>query len=77
MPQKDTVHEEVKNALVKEGWKITADPCSINFEGERVFIDIAAEAPFEAEREGNKIVVEAKSFRGTSLLNNLYEAIGQ
>ena len=40
MPQKDTVHEEVKNALVKEGWKITADPYRINFEGERIFIDI-------------------------------------
>ncbi len=77
MSKKDTIYEEVKTALIKEGWKITSDPYRINFEGERVFIDIAAEAPFEAEREGNKIVIEVKSFRAPSLLNDMHEAIGQ
>jgi hypothetical protein len=26
MPAKDTYHDEVKNALIKAGWTITADP---------------------------------------------------
>ena len=50
MSKKDTIHEEVKTALIKDGWKITRDPYRIDFEGERIFVDFAAEAPFEAER---------------------------
>ena len=63
MPQRDTIHEAVRNALIKEGWKIKADPYTVKFDGERVYIDFDIEAPFEAEREGNKIVVEVKSFQ--------------
>ncbi|MDM8529436.1 element excision factor XisH family protein [Anaerolineales bacterium HSG24] len=27
---KDIIHEPVKNALIKDGWTITADPFTIN-----------------------------------------------
>ena len=77
MSQKDFVHDAVKNALIKDEWKITADSYTMEFEGERVYADLAADAPIEAERKGNKIVVEVKSFRGASLLYELHEAIGQ
>ncbi len=31
MPRKDEIHEAVKNALVKDGWTITADPYVITY----------------------------------------------
>jgi hypothetical protein len=32
MPAKDLYHEAVKNALIKDGWTITADPYPIEFD---------------------------------------------
>jgi len=32
MPAKDIYHNEVKNALLKDGWTITADPYFIKYE---------------------------------------------
>jgi hypothetical protein len=32
MPTKDTYHHAVKNALLKDGWTITADPYLIKYE---------------------------------------------
>ncbi|MEN8216447.1 MAG: element excision factor XisH family protein [Pseudomonadota bacterium] len=32
MPAKDIIHNPVKNALIKEGWKITHDPYTIRYE---------------------------------------------
>jgi len=31
MPAKDIYHDNVKNALIKEGWKITHAPLTIQF----------------------------------------------
>ena len=31
MPAKDTCHDAVKNALIKDGWTITADPYYLEF----------------------------------------------
>lgn len=50
MPRKDTIHEAVKNALIKDGWTITADPYRITYGDEKIFIDLAAELPLAAER---------------------------
>jgi hypothetical protein len=33
MPARDKFHEAVKNALIKDGWQITADPLTIKFGG--------------------------------------------
>jgi hypothetical protein len=43
----------------------------------KLYADLAAERPIAAERGGQKIVVEVKSFVGTSKLQDLKEALGQ
>jgi hypothetical protein len=40
-------------------------------------LSIEAEAVFVAEREGEKIAIEIKSFRGQSFIHNMHEALGQ
>ena len=58
MPALGIIHNAVKNALIKDGWTITADPYTIEYEGIRLFADFGAERPIAAERAGRKIVVE-------------------
>lgn len=58
----DKIHDAVKNGLIKDGWTITADPYEIRFKDIRVYADLAAERPFTAERNGEKIVVRSKKF---------------
>lgn len=77
MPSKDLIHNAVKNALIKNGWTITADPYTIKYEEIKLFADLAAERPLLAEREGQKIVVEVKSFISASFMRDLEEAVGQ
>ena len=77
MPRKDTIHDAVKNALVKDGWTITHHPYIIKYGDERVLIDLAAELPLAAERDGQQIAVEIKSFIGQSPMNDLENAMGQ
>jgi XisH protein len=44
MPQRDKIHDAIRQALIKEGWEITDDPYVISY-GERfLFIDLAANA---------------------------------
>jgi hypothetical protein len=43
MPAPDTIHDAVKNALVKAGWLITHDPYVIQFEEITLFADLGAE----------------------------------
>jgi hypothetical protein len=33
MPRKDNIHEAIKNALIKDGWTIIADPLIIAYDG--------------------------------------------
>ncbi|MEH1956428.1 XisH family protein [Nostoc sp.] len=77
MPAKDIYHDEVKNALIKDGWTITADPYFIKYEDAELYADLAAEKPIAAERQGQKIVVEIKSFLGKSLMYDFHSALGQ
>ena len=78
MPAKDIFHDNVKQALMKEGWVITHDPYWIKLADSdmNVFVDLAAEKIIAAEKEGQKIAIEIKSFTGASLLANFHEAIG-
>ena len=48
MPAKDTYHNAVKNALLKDGWTITADPYFIKYEDAELYADIATEKPIAA-----------------------------
>lgn len=74
---RDIIHNAVKNALIKDGWQITHDPYTIQYDDERVMIDLGAERLLAAERKGQKIAVEIKSFVGHSNLHDMEVAIGQ
>lgn len=77
MPAKDIYHDTVKRALIKDGWKITAENFQLPWGGTRAYIDIIADEVFVAEKEGRKIAVEVKSFIGQSNLSELEKAVGQ
>jgi hypothetical protein len=74
---KDIFHENVREALQKEGWKITSDLLRIDLDETYVEIDLAAEMVFAAERQGEKIAVEVKSFLSKSIISDFHTAIGQ
>ena len=77
MPASDIIHNAVKNALIKDGWTITADPFTIEYQGIKLYADLGAERPIAAERAGRKIVVEIKSFLSPSRIHDLELALGQ
>ncbi|BAZ51837.1 XisH protein [Nostoc sp. NIES-4103] len=77
MPAKDIYHDCVKNALIKDGWKITHDPLSLKIGKKDIFIDLAAEKLLAAEKQGKKIAVGIKSFIGISEVEDLKNALGQ
>jgi XisH protein len=76
MPRLDVIHNAVKKALIKDGWKIT-DPYVIQYRRTTLYADLGAERPIAAERKGQKLVVEVKSFIGASKIQDLKEALGQ
>jgi XisH protein len=77
MPAKDTYHDAVKNALIKDGWSILADPYKIKYKDAELFADLALEKPIAAEQNGRKIVVEIKSFLSPSPMRDFELALGQ
>lgn len=75
---RDKYHELVKNALIKEGWNVTHDPLFVKLdESTTVQVDLGAERLLAAEKAGEKIAVEIKTFLGHSLITNFYHALGQ
>ncbi|MCI0698878.1 XisH family protein [candidate division KSB1 bacterium] len=77
MPAKDIYHDVVKNALVKDGWTITHDPYRLSVGKKDLYVDLGAERVLAAEKAGQKIAVEVKSFVGESEIDDLEKAIGQ
>ena len=77
MPAHDIFHEQVRNALIKDGWTITDDPLIVPFGTTEVYIDLGAEKLIAAEKEGISIAVEIKSFLQPSVLNDFHNALGQ
>ncbi|MEG3929114.1 MULTISPECIES: XisH family protein [unclassified Microcoleus] len=77
MPKLDIIHYAVKNALIKDGWIITDDPYVIQYRTTTLYADLGAQQPIAAERQGQKLVVEVKSFIGASKIQDLKEALGQ
>ncbi len=78
MARKDLFHEEFKQALTKDGWKITHDPLIIRLTEERLGeIDLGAEKVIGASKEGTQIAVEVKTFLAPSFVNSLHRAVGQ
>ena len=77
MPAQDSIHDEVVNALRKEGWTITHDPLKLEYEEYYLYVDFAAERFVTAERGLERIAVEVKAFVSPSVIADLQQAIGQ
>jgi XisH protein len=74
---KDIYHKTVRIALEKDGWTITNDPLTLKVGGRSAFVDLGAEKLFAAEKEGQRIAVEVKSFISPSPVKDLEQALGQ
>jgi XisH protein len=77
MAARDLFHNAVRNGLQKESWLITADPLSLKFGDTRIYIDLGAEKIVAAEKGGEKIAVEIKTFANDSVVFDFHVAIGQ
>ena len=87
MPQRDAIHDLVKQAITKDGWTITDDPYVISY-GERfLFVDLGATQYASlkgaqgrfigAYKDSSRIAIEIKEFRGRSIIADLEQTIGQ
>ncbi len=78
MSARDFFHQEVKNALIKDGWLITHDPLSLSLGGVDMSIDLGAEKLIGAQKDNQKIAVEIKSFLAqSSAIYEFHTALGQ
>lgn len=77
MPAKDTYHDAIKNALIKDAWYITADPYPVKYEEVKLMADLAGEKTIAATKQNQKIVVEIKSFLSKSPMREFETALGQ
>jgi len=77
MPARDIYHDNVKQALSKDGWTITDDPLHLKWGAKDMYVDLGVEKLIAAEKAGRKIGVEVKSFTGHSEMQDLENAIGQ
>ena len=77
MSRKDKYHNAVKTALEKDGWEITHDPLVLQWGRKDVYVDLGVERLLAAEKTGQRIAVEIKSFLGASDTRDLEQAVGQ
>jgi hypothetical protein len=77
MAARDQVHNQVVNALRKDGWIITHDPFKVRWKKRTLQIDLGAEQLVAATKGNLSIAVEIKSFIGANDLEDLYQALGQ
>jgi hypothetical protein len=78
MSAKDIFHNVVRLALEKDGWIITNDPLYLRVSPKiGMYIDLGAEKLLAAERSGQKIAIEIKSFLGLSAIQEFHLALGQ
>jgi hypothetical protein len=76
MSARDIYHYNVKNALIKDGWNITHDPLILRWGSKDLYVDLGAERLLGAEKTGQKIAVEVKSFVSPSEVEDLKHAVG-
>ena len=74
---RDIFHENVKQALIEEGWNVTNDPLTFKIGKVQVQIDLGAERLIAAEKGEERIAIEIKTFSSVSFITALYEAIGK
>ncbi len=76
MSRRDTYHDVVKYALIREGWRISHDPYFLQSDP-KLSIDLGVQRTMAAEKGCEKIAVEIKSFIADSQVTELERAIGQ
>ena len=77
MPKKDIYHNSFKNALIKDGWTILADPYTVEYENDNLYADLLAQKNLLPQQQKRIIVVEIKSFINPSPMNDFQNALGQ
>ena len=77
MPAKDRYHEAFVRALEKTDGPSPTDPLAIKVGDMDLFVDIGAERIVTADKDGERIAVEIKTFSGPSVVQDLKETIGQ
>lgn len=78
MPARDLYHDIVVQALTLDGWTITDDPLRLKYGDRKLYVDLGAEREtIAAEKKGEKIAAEIKSFLGNSVVDDLEGAVGQ
>ncbi|WP_342597927.1 element excision factor XisH family protein [Cyanobacterium aponinum UTEX 3222] len=70
-------HQAVLIAIEKDGWHITHDPFFLKLNDIEFYVDLGAERLITAERSGQKIAIEIKSFLGASAVKEFHLALGQ
>ena len=55
MARRDVIHDAVKNALIKDGWQITADPYRIIYKDATLEADMRTDKLIVATRENRSI----------------------
>jgi hypothetical protein len=71
MPAKDVYHDSVKQALINDGWTILKENYELEYGGDNLYPDFAAEKSIAATRDKERILVEVKSFIGRSFITDL------
>lgn len=74
---RDIFHQNVKEALIKDGWTITHDPYELEIGSPDYEIDLGAEKIIAAQRGVDIIAVEVKSFISRSVGYEFHQAVGQ
>ena len=77
MAAKDVYHDDVRTALIRDGWTITDDPFRLRWGKKDYFVDLGAEQVIAAELGEQRIAVEIKSFLGPSIVDDMEKALGQ
>jgi XisH protein len=77
MAARDLFYDAVKQALIKEEWVITGDPLIIKIGKVKLEIDLAADKVVAADKAGQKIAIEIKSFLNPSAITDFHAALGQ
>ncbi len=77
MSARNIYHDNVRRALVKDGWTITHDPLHLKIGRKNLHVDLGAQRVLAAEKREHKIAVEIQSFLGYSDILDLEQALGQ
>lgn len=77
MAARDKIYEPVLKALHNDHWDITDDPLILGYEEIRGLVDLGAERIIGAERMGDRIAIEIKSFIGASVVQDIEDMLGQ